>query len=596
LGCASTLALAQPQQTGKVNLTNLSFFDDAPKNWQIVGSVSAPFDQENTLQVEKGSGILVNNPRKNKRGEDLYTKLEHGDVDIEVDVMMARGSNSGIYLQGRYEVQLLDSWTVKVPTAGDMGGIYERWDESKPEGQKGYQGYPPRQNASRAPGLWQHLKISFEAPRFDVAGNKIANAKILNITLNGVAIHEDVELFGPTRGAIGEGEVAQGPIRIQGDHGPVAFKNMKITRYEQEAPTIDNLEYQLYQGEFEELPDLSKLTPDRTGRPAELTTNLSTMPDQFLLRYTGTIKAQEAGTYDLEFNTPGGEGMLKIDGQQIIEPFKSDSGRVELPAKEVPFELFYGKQVTWRDPNFTLYIKSDGLRPTLLSDPILQNMSSAKPIYVDANEKPLLRSFMDLPSGDRLTHTVSVSSMANVHYTYDLNRGTLVQLWRGRYLNATPMWYGRGDGSSRPHGSVELLINEPVLTLNELSSRNQSLSSDTTDTGFRSKGYTLDAHENPVFHYNLHGATVSDNIQVMPDGKGVSRTISVDGATNEHYLLLASGSNIKASDQQGWYMVDGKSYYLRIDQAAADPFIRTSNGRQELLVKAATPITYSILF
>ena len=594
------MSTAHSQNLGKIDLTNLSFFDDPSNNWQIVGAVTAPLNQDNTLKVQKGTGILVNNPSKNKRGKDLYTELEYGDVDIELNVMMARNSNSGIYLQGRYEVQLLDSWTVKVPNAGDMGGIYERWDDTQPKGQKGYQGYPPRQNASRAPGLWQHLKISFQAPRFDKAGNKVANAKLLNITLNGVTIHEDVELFGPTRGAIGNGEVAKGPLRIQGDHGPVAFKNMKITRFQQEAPTVDNLEYQLYEGEFDELPDFSKLTPDRSGKSAILTTNLRDMPDRFLIRYSGTISVNSAGSYQFDLNTPGGEGLLRIGQNQVIEPFKADSGEVELPAGKSRFELIYGKQVTWIDPNFSLHVRSTGLRPMLLSDPNLQNMSSATPIYVDAREKPLLRSFMDLPSGDRLTHTVSVSSMDNIHYTYDLNRGTLVQLWRGRYLDATPMWYGRGDGSSRPHGSVEHLINQPVLTINALENRDQVWKSDTTGTGFRSKGYTTDAGDHPVFHYEIFGASVSDDIHVLPDGKGLTRTVTIDGdgegATNDHYMLLARAKEITKTDQPNWYTVGGQSYYLRLDDLPAKPFIRTSNGRQELLVKADTPITYSILF
>jgi hypothetical protein len=71
---------------------------------------------------------------------------------LKLDYMMAKGSNSGIYLQGRYEVQLLDSWGVRNPRPGDNGGIYERWDEARGKGNEGFQGHAPRHNASRAPG------------------------------------------------------------------------------------------------------------------------------------------------------------------------------------------------------------------------------------------------------------------------------------------------------------------------------------------------------------------------------------------------------------------------------------------------------------
>jgi hypothetical protein len=183
---------------------DLTAFRDAGKTWRLAGDVSADLEKPNVLSFTKGHKILVNLPDKKNKGEDLFTTQEFGDIDLDLDFMMARGSNSGIYLHGRYEIQLEDSWTVVNPASGKNGGIYERWDEQRPDGQKGYEGHPPRLNASRAPGLWQHLTISFQAPRFDASGRKIQNAKVLNVTLNGAVIHEDVGLSGPTRGGAGD--------------------------------------------------------------------------------------------------------------------------------------------------------------------------------------------------------------------------------------------------------------------------------------------------------------------------------------------------------------------------------------------------------
>jgi hypothetical protein len=103
-----------------------------------------------------------------------------------MDFMLTKGSNSGIYLQGNYEVQLFDSWGKKSAKYNDNGGIYERWNDSKPEGEKGYEGYAPRFNVAKAPGLWQNIKISYQAPRFDANGKKTSNAVFLSIILNGV--------------------------------------------------------------------------------------------------------------------------------------------------------------------------------------------------------------------------------------------------------------------------------------------------------------------------------------------------------------------------------------------------------------------------
>ena len=186
----------------KIDLASLSAFQTPSSNWHLAGDVRADLGRNNVLILSAGTGVLVTQTEEGKHGQDLLSNTPHGDLDLELDYMMAKGANSGIYLQGRYEVQLLDSWSVINPKAGDNGGIYERWNEDKPEGQKGYEGHPPRQNASRAPGLWQHIKISFQAPRFNATGQKTENARILRIELNGVSIQENVELSGPTRGAI----------------------------------------------------------------------------------------------------------------------------------------------------------------------------------------------------------------------------------------------------------------------------------------------------------------------------------------------------------------------------------------------------------
>ncbi len=197
----SLLGFGATAQT-EVPFERLDFFKNPGKSWSIVGDVSTNLQEKDALSSSKGSGILANIPTKRQKGEDLYTNDSFGDMDFEVEYLMAKGSNSGIYLQGMYEIQLLDSWGKALSNYGDNGGIYERWDDSKPDGQKGYQGYAPRQNTSKAPGLWQHLTVSFQAPKFDQSGNKIANARMLRVELNGVLIHENVELLGPTRGAM----------------------------------------------------------------------------------------------------------------------------------------------------------------------------------------------------------------------------------------------------------------------------------------------------------------------------------------------------------------------------------------------------------
>ena len=145
---------------------------------------------------------------------------------VHLEFMVPTKSNSGVYLMGQYEIQVRDSWGKKKLKYGDNGGIYQRWDENRQP--KGYEGTAPMVNASLEPGKWQSFDIVFRAARFDKDGKKIANAKFEKVMHNGVLIHENVELTGPTRGSRYPVDIPYGPLRIQGDHGSVAYRNIWI--------------------------------------------------------------------------------------------------------------------------------------------------------------------------------------------------------------------------------------------------------------------------------------------------------------------------------------------------------------------------------
>jgi hypothetical protein len=582
-------------QQSDIALNDLSFFQSAGPSWKIVSDVHADLAKDGILNISEGNGILVNRPDKKKPGKDLFSVKEYGDMDIALDYMLARASNSGIYLQGRYEVQLLDSWAVKNPRAGDNGGIYERWDESKPEGQKGYEGYAPRQNVSRGPGLWQHLKISFQAPRFDASGNKVENAKMLKVELNGVVIQENIELFGPTRGAMGD-EAALGPLRIQGDHGAVAFRNMAITVYDKPQPKIADLKFELYMGRFTNLPNFDSLKADEKGTVNVVGQNLGSVEDEFAIRYRGNLTISERGQYSFKTSAPGGMMMLRIGETEVI-PFAEGrgSGSATLQPGKFPIEIVYSKYADWARSSLSLTIEGAGIREYLASDRNLRGGNSVDPVYVTVAENKLLRSFMDLPGGHRVVHAVSLGSHQKLHYTYDMDNGTIVQLWRGEFLDATPMWHSRGDGSSRPVGSVHR-FGKPVPTVARLATAQSEWISDTTGSSFRTKGYTLNANEEPTFRYQIFGAFVSDATRVIDNGQGISRTISVANAGENFYVRLAEGKSVKRLSEN-LYLIDDKSYYLRLDDPEKNKvLIRDANGRKEIIIPIQNSVTYSILF
>lgn len=175
------------------------------------------------------AGIWVNGPTG--RTNNLVTAEKFGDVEIRLDFLVAKGSNSGIKLQGLYEIQIHDSFDMPAEKfdASGLGGIYPR-AELLPRYHHIDKGYPAMLNASLPPGQWQSMHIVFRAPRFDQSGQKVEPARFDKVAINGKTVHENKIVPTPTGHAYVLPEVAAGPILLQGDHGPVAFRNVKARR------------------------------------------------------------------------------------------------------------------------------------------------------------------------------------------------------------------------------------------------------------------------------------------------------------------------------------------------------------------------------
>ncbi|MHC4206578.1 MAG: 3-keto-disaccharide hydrolase, partial [Planctomycetota bacterium] len=220
------LATISSAQMIKLTGDDFSTWRSDTGQWQVVGDVFTNPADEKLLSSKPGTGAMLNGPAG--RTSHLFSKAEYGDVKAHIEFMVSKGSNSGVYFMGRYEIQIFDSYGAgKAPYPGiECGGIYERWDESREP--KGFEGHSPRVNASKPPGQWQTFDVIFRAPRFDKQGRKISNARFNVVLHNGIVVHEQVELTGPTRASAYNDEKPTGPLMLQGDHGPVAYRNIMI--------------------------------------------------------------------------------------------------------------------------------------------------------------------------------------------------------------------------------------------------------------------------------------------------------------------------------------------------------------------------------
>jgi hypothetical protein len=619
---------AQDKSMETLSLEDMSSFKQQAGNWQIVGDVTMDplidVHQSHTTPVEPagkkkkkskdqpqveqpkpvyfnaGKGILLN-MNNDTRKDNLVTSWEHGDIELELEVMIPKGSNSGIYLQGRYEVQLFDSWGVNDPKFSDLGGIYRNW-ETDPA--KIYMGKAPLSNPAKAPGLWQTLKISFSAPRFDANGKKIANAKFVSVVLNGVKIHDNVEVPQLTGGPIESNEKALGPLMIQGDHGAVAFRNIKYKLMKEVVVTLTDITYKSYLGTFKVIDDFINAKPATTGTVPAITCEVANTDNAYALTFDAKLTVPEDATYDLTLAYSGGARLI-LNGNQLFEYQRADGSRtdktsVTLKAGTYPITIYNYKDVSWIPPRLAFFVSTANSYPQALhafnSFPPDENPVAS--IYINpGSETKLLRAFLDF-KGDRknrLTHTIGVGDPNQIHYVYDLNSGNIVCAWHGDFVDATPMWHDRGDGSFKPRGAVQYLFTDPPLAY--LASPQTSFPKSTNEEDFKSNGYEIEESSGrPVFNYIYKGLTVADHVYPDDGNRILTHEISLKETPQPNlFYKLAEGSSVVLLPN-GNYAIDDKHYYLKVS-GELNPIIRDSEGKQELLVPFSGPtLKYSIIW
>jgi hypothetical protein len=148
--------------------------------------------------------------------DSLISRAKFGDIRLHAEFRtLGAPTNSGIYFQTRYEVDINESFgRTDGSPCGNLGNCTPK-------------GTLPKARASRAPLEWQTLDVEFTAPRFDAAGKKTAKARA-TVRLNGVELYRDQELDPPTGAAGRLGEAATGPLMLQ-EHGmPIQFRNLWV--------------------------------------------------------------------------------------------------------------------------------------------------------------------------------------------------------------------------------------------------------------------------------------------------------------------------------------------------------------------------------
>jgi hypothetical protein len=252
---------------------------------------------------------------------DIATRAAFGDCQLHLEWAspaevkgdgQGRG-NSGVYLMGQYEVQILDSFENPTYADGSAGSIYGQ--------------YPPLVNASRKPGQWQSYDIIFRKPRFDYEG-KLWAAATITVLHNGVLIQDHESILGPTNW-VAHDEYAPGPeeaaITLQ-DHGnPVRFRNIWIRKLTNDRPGPAKAYRSTISTAKPTQAQLDRIVGDYEGFAVQKIGRTL-----FLLHLGRQLEMVPVSETEFEFKVPAGNLQVQLDNQGSVQ---SISGIVDAAGK-----------------------------------------------------------------------------------------------------------------------------------------------------------------------------------------------------------------------------------------------------------------------
>lgn len=539
--------------------------------WVGKAYLETPISGEKIASLEGNETLLLE-----ADGNATYSSpFSHKNIELDIEFMTSKGAEGGILLQGAHMIHLNDNWG-----ADGLANAAGKIDDD-----------PPMADASLAPGLWQKLRVLYHntegGPVFD------------KIELNGYLVQENL--------AMGTTNPEATPLEFLVEKGAMAFRNIGYKLYEDKLPFLDDLSYNFYEIEGrttapDSIPDFSTLEVKDSGKSDTLSWQVTEERRNYALTFEGKLNVPTEGEYMFELRVQGG-AILFIDGKELINHdgetnYEEDSkfANISLTPGDHDFKLFYRKEhMHWRF-GLGLFVEGPGIeKMPLHSKGSVYKRSKPEPYALKAEEKGSLHRSYLMHKDEKLTHAISIGDPDGIHYSYDLDNASLLQMWGGEFLDVRQMWVGRGaEQLAVPMGAA--IVHSGLPNFAVLPKKNSTWPEKLSDDGpLKFKGYNISENGGPVFRYALAGGEIQDQILPSTSGRSLKRSISLnDSEENKAYILLAKGMEIHEGPN-GLYGVDNFNYYLAVEGNAKPEIRQTTHGQE--LIMALSPnstISYSL--
>ncbi len=325
----------------------------------------------------------------------------------------------------------------------------------------------------------------------------------------------------------------------------------------------------------------------------------------------GVLDVPTEGDYLFVLRTAG-PSWLYLDDNQVTSNGeanymdKAGRYRTTLTAGKHSFRLVYTKYTLKWVNGLALYCEGPQVkRQALHASRSVPTPDEPEPIIMAVADRPVLQRGFMYHKGTKKTHTTAIGLPTEINYAVDVKNASLLSAWGGGFVDVTNMWHGRGnEQTAQPLGSALELSAKPTFA------RLPSVSAAWPDSVsfntpyLQTKGYSFSPQGIPVFHYQIDQCLIDDYLRTGDAERALTREIDItfsDTSGDLVYCLLAEGDLIEQLPD-GSYGVDGKKYYLTVDQSGNNHLQQRSDNGKEQLVAAMVPnqgkasLQYSIIW
>lgn len=472
---------------------------------------------------------------------------EHGALSLAMSFKLSEG--------GAARLRLNDRFVLDLPTLRLADSI---------------QASPPLQVT---PEIWHDLELTYQPALAK------APARLVAAYLNGNLVHYQVPL-------VGSSSDPGGSLTLEVSSGTLALTNLRTSDQTGRRSSLTSdgsvvlnlplIHYAYYEmeGKPEDVTNYGTLTPKKEGYISRFDLGaIAERGSDYAIRFAAELDIPKAKEYTFRLWGPA-SSRLFIDDQLVVDLGGRDenyaaTGSIDLGEGPHQLRVDHYQYTGWNRLDVQ-YLNEDG-NPTSLND-MPEGRAIARPVTsegmeIDTDDRPyLLRSFLNFPPAkvydftSKRTHVVSVGEGQGPHYSYDLHNGSLLQVWRGKFLDVGDMWVNRGEAQvARALSNVTAFDGRPQWA-EEGKQWPDSL------PGLHHLRHELDETGRPTFFYAFNGAEVTDRL--LPEDNGLSRTLTNRSGSATLLTQIVAARSIRQT-APGTFEMQGPGATVQVTDLAA---------------------------